>query len=163
MKSIIGFTRIFSLTFMTAGIGMLGGMVYNIWRYFEGEPVMGGSSYAVVALTLGMMGIIFFLAGFFIFRTTIRRGINRNWECIKAKVVDVSGSNTYVNGVQLLTVVCEYHDPYSGRKIRFISDKCFDDPGDIYSPDEEIPVYIKDHTYKRYKVDLYKFYEAGMR
>ena len=36
MKSIIGFTRIFSLTFMTAGIGMLGGMVYNIWRYFEG-------------------------------------------------------------------------------------------------------------------------------
>ena len=45
----------------------------------------------------------------------------------------------------------------------YYGDCCFDDPGLIYQPNEQIKVYIKDETMEEYTVDTSKMSEYKLR
>ena len=42
------------------------------------------------------------------------------------------------------------------------SEHCYDDPGQVYSPGEQIKVYVEGNTYENYLVDLEKFKSLGL-
>ena len=74
-------------------------------------------------------------------------------------VVDYS---TAVNGVCPFVIKCRYVEPETGEVIVFKSEHCYDDPGIVYSPGEQVKVYLEDKTYKNYVVDLEKFKSLGL-
>ena len=51
---------------------------------------------------------------------------------------------------------------YTGKEIIFTSGHCYDDPGQVYSPGEQIKVYVEGSTYENYLVDLEKFESLGL-
>ena len=50
----------------------------------------------------------------------------------------------------------------TGKEIIFTSGHCYDDPGQVYSPGEQIKVYVEGNTYENYLVDLEKFKSLGL-
>ena len=70
--------------------------------------------------------------------------------------------STAVNGVCPFVIKCKYVEPETGKVIVFKSGHCYDDPGLVYSPGEQVKVYLEDKTYKNYVVDLEKFESLGL-
>ena len=79
--------------------------------------------------------------------------------CINDVCVDYSVA---VNEICPFVIKCRYNDPETGKEIIFTSGHCYDDPGQVYSPGEQIKVYVEGSTYENYLVDLEKFKSLGL-
>lgn len=127
---------------------------YNPYEF----EVASGS--VVVLIILPIMGIAAFLIGLSGLRQSRFKKINEEWNYVYAEVVNVVLNRGFsVNGVCPFQIVCKYVNPSTGEEKLFYSDNCFDDPGLIYQPNEQIKVYIKDETMEEYTVDTSKMSE----
>lgn len=114
-------------------------------------------------IILYVMGSIFFLVGFASGIKEVRtKKIKKNYY-VYAEIYDVVvDPSTVVNGICPFVIKCKYVEPETGEIIVFTSEHCYDDPGIVYSPGEQVKVYLEDKTYKNYVVDLEKFKSLGL-
>lgn len=116
-----------------------------------------------VNLYLGAIGYIIFAVAFlfigFIGSVLVNRGgrhkrLVKEGKPLTATIVDVKLNRTVeFNGRSPWKIVCEWHDPQSGRIVTFDSANIFYDPSP-YLEDETITVYVAHNNLKKYYVDI---------
>ena len=116
-----------------------------------------------VIIILYVMGGAFLFVGVVSGIKEVRtKKIKKNYY-VYAEIYDVVVDySTAVNGVCPFVIKCKYVEPETGEVIVFKSEHCYDDPGIVYSPGEQVKVYLEDKTYKNYVVDLEKFKSLGL-
>lgn len=114
-------------------------------------------------IVLYIMGAMFLIIGVLTgFKEIRKKKIAKNFY-VYAEIYDVVVDYSLsVNGVCPFVIKCRYTDPDTGEVIIFESEHCFDDPGLVYAPGEQVKVYLEDKTYKNYVVDLEKFESLGL-
>lgn len=117
----------------------------------------------VIVIFLYIMGIAVTAAGLSVCIKEIKKKKMDKSHYVYAEIFDVCVDySVAVNEICPFVIKCRYNDPETGKEIIFTSGHCYDDPGQVYSPGEQIKVYVEDSTYENYLVDLEKFESLGL-
>ena len=117
----------------------------------------------VIVIFLYIMGIAVTTAGLSVCIKEIKKKKMDKSHYVYAEIFDVCVDySVAVNEICPFVIKCRYNDPETGKEIIFTSGHCYDDPGQVYSPGEQIKVYVEGSTYENYLVDLEKFKSLGL-